>query len=180
MSTIFDIYWYFTPVFQGAACWGFPLLLQTRTARLVACRYLRRNFLFHVSQSIRLFVLPPKSLREIKKKKMTRHIVSSLWLSLLYRGNLIGRRPFSPSSFFIWCLRWVESICCLIKALQPAGRPQPLAERRAVTDPTSSLQRLLLHKRRCYLFLTGRFKKIKDAHPFAAKKHAWSYFMARK
>lgn len=69
--------------------------------------------------------------------------------------------PLSPPlffSFFIWCLRWVESICCLIKTPQPAGRPSPLAERRAAADPMSSLRRLFCTKDVAICFLRGASK----------------------
>lgn len=83
-------------------------------------------------------ILLPKSLREKKPDDSP----CLLPVIVYFIPGQPDRQEALFPFFFIWCLRWVESICCLIKALQPAGRPQPLADRDAVTDPTSSLQRL--------------------------------------
>lgn len=106
-------------------------------------------------------VLPPTSLREKKKKNDAPRlfpVIVSFISKQPDRHEPQPPHPFFFFSFFNMVPQMGWSICCLIKAPQPPGRPPPLAERHTAADPTSSLRRLFCTKDVAVCFLRAASK----------------------
>lgn len=162
---------------------GFPpLLLQTRTTRLVTCRYLLRHFLFHVSQSKPSF---RRRAREREKKKQNTDEVPCLLHVIV--SFILGQPDnpeapfFPPFSFFFFLYGASDGLRASAASLRHRS-PQD-ALRLFQRDTRQQIRRCPcgdIFAQKMLLFVSyASCQKTKGTHPFAANKHIRSYLMAR-